>query len=218
MLKPSAIPCIYFTHFSAWLWEATEGKTSFDEGCRLGEEDCDLLQTIYRELGHLLKDARYRTGFQNLSTLRTMPCELWCTHHTSVVLRRTRWCCGRDTHWSTCKERVTRTASRCWRSHSWMDSEGFWRIPNVPGWNFLFILYKIIQVSISIKNKKMCIYIHYLLIHIVHHIDIVFTNIRICMMGGLTSGVGSSLSLYWGPGPQSWSYRANGQTCRQELS
>lgn len=149
--------------------------------------------------------------------------------YTSVVLRRTRWCCGRDTHWSTCKERVTRTASRCWRSHSWMDSEGFRRIPNVPGWIFLFILYKIIQVSISIKNKQMCIYIyiielflnlktHYLLIHIVHHIDIVFTNIRICMMGGLTSGVGSSLSLSWGPGPQSWSYRANGQTCRQELS
>ena len=81
--------------------------------------------------------------------------------YTSVVLRRTRWCCGRDTHWSTCKERVTRTASRCWRSHSWMDSEGFWRIPNVPGWNFLFILYKIIQVSISIKNKNMCIYIYY---------------------------------------------------------
>ena len=83
--------------------------------------------------------------------------------YTSVVLRRTRWCCGRDTHWSTCKERVTRTASRCWRSHSWMDSEGFWRIPNVPGWNFLFILYKIIQVSISIKNKK-CVYIYTLFI------------------------------------------------------
>ena len=89
---------------------------------------------------------------------------LWIVMYTSVVLRRTRWCCGRDTHWSTCKERVTRTASRCWRSHSWMDSEGFWRIPNVPGWNVLFILYKIIQVSISIKNKKMCIYILYIYI------------------------------------------------------
>lgn len=33
------------------LVEATEGKTSFDEGCRLGEEDCELLQMIYRELG-----------------------------------------------------------------------------------------------------------------------------------------------------------------------
>lgn len=40
---------------------------------------------------------------------------------------------------------------------------GFRRIPNVPGWNFLFILYKIIQVSISIKNKK-CVYIYILFI------------------------------------------------------
>lgn len=76
--------------------------------------------------------------------------------YTSVVLRRTRWCCGRDTHWSTCKERVTRTASRCWRSHSWMDSEGF-RTCQVG----IFCLYytRLYKYQSVLKTKNVYIYI-----------------------------------------------------------